>query len=102
MSGQQRDWTGFSNVLVRVKNAKRRDEMSQRNAFVRLPLVVGFYIINKDDKVLIFALVVDLGLHSLAASHLDVWLSGWSRDAFLKWDALCVSLLQGRCIGYGR
>lgn len=54
-----------------MENLKRRDEVSKRNRLVRLPLVVGVHVVNKNDKVLVVALVVDLGLDSLAASHLD-------------------------------
>lgn len=47
-----------------------RNEVSKRNALVALPLLVGLNIIDEDDEV-VAALVMDLGLLSLSASHCD-------------------------------
>lgn len=43
--------------------------MSQGNALVTLPVLVQVGIIDKHDEIIVFALVVDLGLGCLAASH---------------------------------
>lgn len=52
------------------EDLEARHEVSQGNARVTtLPLLVQVDIINKDDKVILATLVVDLGLDGLAASH---------------------------------
>jgi hypothetical protein len=58
----------LSSLTVGQEDLERGDEVSQRDALVALPLLVGLDIVNEDDKV-IAALEVDLGLLSLAASH---------------------------------
>lgn len=50
------------------EDLERGDEVSEGDALVSLPLLVGLNIIDEDDEV-VAALVVDLGLLSLAASH---------------------------------
>lgn len=53
-----------------AEDLERGDEVSQGDALVGLPLLVGLDIVDEDDKV-IAALEVDLGLLSLAASHCE-------------------------------
>jgi hypothetical protein len=60
----------LDSLAVCAEDLERGDEVSQRNALVGLPLLVGLDIVNEDDKV-IAALEVDLGLLSLAASHCE-------------------------------
>lgn len=43
--------------------------MSEGNAAVRLPLLVGLGIIDEEDEILVVALEVDLGLRSFSANH---------------------------------
>jgi hypothetical protein len=59
----------LSTLLVGDKDLEAGDKVSQGDAGVALPLVVGLDIINKDNEVLVGALVVDLGLGSLASNH---------------------------------
>ena len=46
---------------------------SHGNGLVVLPLLVGLGVVDKDDKVVVLALVVELVLGSLAASHCVGW-----------------------------
>jgi len=54
---------------VGAEDFERGHEVSQRNALVRLPLVVCVGIVDKDQIVVVLALVVDLKLGSLASYH---------------------------------
>lgn len=48
-------------------------DLCQRDGAVLLPVLDGLLGVDEDDKVVLLALVVDLGLNSLAAgSHCDV------------------------------
>lgn len=58
----------FVSLPVSNEDLERGDEVSEGDALVSLPLLVGLNIIDEDDEV-VAALVVDLGLLSLAASH---------------------------------
>jgi hypothetical protein len=60
----------LESLSVCAEDLERGDEVSQRDALVGLPLLVGLDIVDEDDKV-IAALEVDLGLLSLAASHCE-------------------------------
>ncbi|CAG1963715.1 unnamed protein product [Fusarium graminearum] len=59
-----------SDLPMCAEDLERGDEVSQGDALVGLPLLVGLDIVDEDDKV-IAALEVDLGLLSLAASHCE-------------------------------
>jgi hypothetical protein len=48
---------------------ERADDLRQRDALVRLPVLGSLCIVNKDEEILIRALVVDLDLVCFAASH---------------------------------
>lgn len=58
-------------VLVGDQDLKAADNLGERNAGVLLPLLDSFCAVNEDDEVLGLALVVDLGLLSVATSHVD-------------------------------
>ncbi|KAI6754273.1 hypothetical protein HG530_012787 [Fusarium avenaceum] len=58
----------YLSLPVSNEDLERGDEVSEGDALVSLPLLVGLNIIDEDDEV-VAALVVDLGLLSLAASH---------------------------------
>lgn len=45
--------------------------MSQGNGLIALPLLVQLGVFDEDEEVVVGALVVDLGLLSLAANHFD-------------------------------
>ncbi len=51
------------------KHLERRHEMGQRHRWVGKPLLVVVDIVDKDNKALVVALEVDLGLDNFAASH---------------------------------
>jgi hypothetical protein len=65
----------LSTLLVRDEDLEGRDEVRHGDALVALPLLVGLDVIDEDKEVIVLALVVDLGLSGLAASHLEclVW-----------------------------
>jgi hypothetical protein len=58
-------------LLVGLEDLEGRDEVREGNAAVREPLLVGFGVVNEDDEVVLGALVVHLGLGSLALRHFD-------------------------------
>ncbi len=58
-------------LLVRHKSLERRHHLRQRHRLVAKPLFVVLGTVEKDDKVVVLTLVVDLELGSLAASHCD-------------------------------
>lgn len=51
------------------KDLPAADDLSERNALVVLPVLDGLDVVDEDDEVLLLALVVDLGLGVVAASH---------------------------------
>ena len=51
------------------KDLEGRDEVSHGDAGVRFPLLVLLGVVNEDEVVVVLALIVDLELGSLAASH---------------------------------
>lgn len=55
---------------MRHEDLEGRDEVSQRDRLVTLPLLVGLNIVDEDDEIVLSALVVDLDLLSCAL-HLD-------------------------------
>jgi hypothetical protein len=59
----------LSTLLVGDKDAEERDEVSQRNALIRLPLLVELDVVNEDEEVVVLTLEVDLGLAGLSSSH---------------------------------
>lgn len=61
--------TGPSSLLVRREDLEGGDKVCKGKAIVSLPLLVGVEIINKDNKVVLVALVVDLCLNGFSASH---------------------------------
>ena len=46
--------------------------LSKRDGPVTLPLLHRLNVINVDDKILLLALVVDLGLASISTRHLEI------------------------------
>jgi hypothetical protein len=48
---------------------ERADDLRQRDALVRLPVLCSLCIVNKDEEILVLALEVDLDLVCFAASH---------------------------------
>lgn len=60
-------------LLVSHKDLEARHHLCERNATVPLPLFHGLDVLNVDNKVLIFALVVDFDLAGVSAGH-----GGWS------------------------
>ena len=69
-------------VLVGDKDLPARDDLSQRDGAVLLPVLDGLSRVDKDDVVVVVALVVDLNLRCVS-SHIDgcvfvgSWLMGW-------------------------
>lgn len=63
-----------SNSLVGDQNLEAANDLRERNARVLLPLLYSLGAVNEDNEVLGVALVVDLGLSSVATSH-DVCVS---------------------------
>ena len=59
-------------LLVCYEDLEGRDEVSQRNGLVRLPLLVRLNVVDEHEEVVLLALVVDLGLGSLASSHIGL------------------------------
>lgn len=47
-----------------------RNKVGEGNALVAAPLVIRVDVVNKDDKVVVGAFVVDLSLDRFTASHL--------------------------------
>lgn len=58
-----------SDLLMCDKDLEGGDEVSHGDARVRLPLLVLLAVVNEDEEIIVLALVVDLDLGSLAASH---------------------------------
>ncbi len=56
-------------LLVRYKDLERTNKMRKRDTLILLPLLESLRIINEDDKVILLALVVDLGLLSFSPRH---------------------------------
>ena len=57
-------------LLVREENLKAADKVRHGHRLVRLPVLKRLHIVNKDDKVVVLALVVDLVLGGFSASHI--------------------------------
>ena len=55
---------------MRLEDLEGGDKVSQRDALVVQPLLVGLDIVDEDEVVVELALVVDLGLRALSSSHL--------------------------------
>jgi hypothetical protein len=56
-------------LLVSDEDLERADDLSERDALVGLPVLSCLYIVDKDDEVLVLALVVDHGLLCSASGH---------------------------------
>ena len=56
---------------MRNKDLEPAHHLRQWDRTIALPLLDGLGIIHHDDEVLLLALVVDLGLGSVAAGHCD-------------------------------
>lgn len=61
------------------EHLEARDELSQRNTLVTLPLLVRVHIVHKDNEIVVSSLVVNLGLDAFSSSHLG-------GSGFVKWD----------------
>lgn len=87
---------GLKSLPVSEEDLERRDELSQGNRSIALqPGLVLLNILNKDEKVLAGALVVDLGLCALASSHFEkrnLKLRSFCEDAGYR--VTCVSKLK--------
>lgn len=57
------------NVLVSDEHLECADDLGESNGLVGLPVVRSLDIVDKDDKVLVLALVVALDQLSFSASH---------------------------------
>ena len=62
--GARRQVEEVRNSLVCHENLESRNEVSQGDGLVSLPLLVGLEVIDEDDEVVLGALVVDLDLLS--------------------------------------
>ena len=61
------------------KHLERRHHLGQRHALVAAPLMVVLDAVDKDDKVLVAALVVDLYVRDVSACHFGGFSGfGWS------------------------
>lgn len=61
----------WGNIPMSDEDLERADDLSERDSLVSLPLLSRLGIVNEDDKVIVLALEVNLGLFNLAASHDD-------------------------------
>lgn len=62
---------------MRHEDLECRDEVSQGNGLVLLPLLVGLEVVDEDEEVVVLALVVNLDLSS-GALHFDLFCGcGW-------------------------
>ena len=61
------------NLLVSDEDLERADDLSERDALVGLPVLSCLYVVDKDDEVLVLALVVDHGLLCSASGHDCCW-----------------------------
>lgn len=59
-------------LAVRREDLKSRDKVREWHGGVIEPLLVVFDVVDKDDKVLVGALVVDRCLCSIATSHCQI------------------------------
>lgn len=55
------------NLLVGDEDLPSADDLSKRYALVALPLLDSIGTVDEDDKIVLLALVVDLGLSSVAS-----------------------------------
>jgi hypothetical protein len=63
-------------LLVSNEDLEAADDLGERNAGVALPVLDSLGAVDEDNEVLSLALVVDLVLHSIAASHFE-WVCVW-------------------------
>ena len=52
-----------------LKDLESRHKLYHGNTLVALPLLEGLDVVKENEEVVLLALVVDLGLSSLSASH---------------------------------
>lgn len=57
------------NLLVSDEDLERADDLSERDALVGLPVLGCLHVVDKDDEVLVLALVVGHGLLCSASGH---------------------------------
>lgn len=60
---------GVLDLLVRDEDLNGGNEVSKRNAWIGLPLLVLLNVIKEDDKIVRPALVMDLALLGAATRH---------------------------------
>ena len=75
-------------LLVRDEDLESRDEVSQGDGLVVLPLLVGVEVVDEDEEVVVLTLEVDLDL-SCVALHLDCfggcgWCVGDERRSMVR------------------
>ena len=58
-------------VLVGHEDLEPADYLGQRNRPVLAPVLYRLNVIDHDNEVLLFALVVDLGLRAVSTRHLE-------------------------------
>lgn len=54
---------------MRNKDLEARDNLSQGNRAIFFPFLNGFNVVDEDDKVVFFPVVVDFHLGDVAAGH---------------------------------
>lgn len=59
---------------MRSKHLERGYDLRQRHRPVVEPLLIVLDAVHKDDEVVLAALVVDLNVVDVAASHFDGWI----------------------------
>lgn len=56
-------------VLMRYENLEARHNLSERDRTILLPVLNRGNVVDHNDEVIFFALVMDLGLGCVAAGH---------------------------------
>jgi hypothetical protein len=69
MRGNAIDHNTPGNILMSDEDLERADDLRKRNSLVVFPGIGRLDIVDEDDKVLVFALVVALDLWCFSASH---------------------------------
>ena len=71
MSGNGSADDGIFGLLVGHKDLERGYDLGEGDRLVAEPLLVVFSTVEEDEEVFVLALVVDLSLNRLSASHCD-------------------------------
>lgn len=73
------------NLLVCDEDLECGDEVGHGDRLVALPLLVVVDVVDKDDEVLLLALVVDLDLSSFSLSHVGRFVLDLCRKKVVWW-----------------